>query len=164
MAGLLHFAPLTTVIGRSTVFGRRCNRSVATATHIKGHEMNEREIAHLIEQQHDFERSFPLRSTPCGDCGGKGSSSAYLGSFTRDEFDDVFHDEDYRDDYLSGRLDRACRACDATGSVWTLDIGRAERMAAGDPLMRQMLDELSASLRDEYDFRAMEAAERRMGC
>lgn len=54
----------------------------------------------------------------CDSCEGDGKSSAYLGSFTRDEFDEHF-DAEEADDYFAGRYDRRCEDCDGSGKVQT---------------------------------------------
>lgn len=55
----------------------------------------------------------------CGHCRGSGKSSAYLGAFTRDDFDQ--EGPEFFDDYMAGRYDRACDRCDGSGKVAVVD-------------------------------------------
>lgn len=48
----------------------------------------------------------------CPACDGEGRSSAYLGVITREDADD-----EWMEDYMSGRFDRACGECDGSGKV-----------------------------------------------
>lgn len=45
----------------------------------------------------------------CPNCGGTGSSSAYLGAFTSDDMHDM--DDEFMDDYFAGNFDRKCDEC-----------------------------------------------------
>jgi len=82
----------------------------------------------------------------CSSCEGEGTSSAYLGSFTQEDFDE---DPDFAEDYMSGQYDRACPECNGSGKVKVVDY-----------------DRLTAEQRAEYDaeceYQAELAVERRM--
>lgn len=45
----------------------------------------------------------------CPDCGGAGTSSAYLGAFTGDDMEQA--GDEFREDYMSGAFDRKCDEC-----------------------------------------------------
>lgn len=51
----------------------------------------------------------------CSTCKGEGSSSAYLGAFTREDMDNL--GDDFLDDYVHGAYNRPCEACNGTGKV-----------------------------------------------
>lgn len=55
----------------------------------------------------------------CGTCDGDGTSSAYLGSFTREDFDE---DPDFAEDYMRGGYDRPCPTCGGTGKVAEVEV------------------------------------------
>ncbi len=77
------------------------------------------------------ETELPFKWEICPDCEGHGTSSAYLGAFTREDIDDA--GEEFMDDYMSGRLDRACDHCSG-GKIKVVDRSRvsAEDLAAFD--------------------------------
>jgi RecJ-like exonuclease len=66
------------------------------------------------------EQPLPTKRIRCGACGGKGKSSAYLGAYTRSEFDEAF-DEEGKADYFAGRYDRPCNKCEGTGKQTVVD-------------------------------------------
>lgn len=45
----------------------------------------------------------------CPSCEGTGGSSAYLGSFTSDDIDQM--DGEFMEDYFAGNFDRPCEEC-----------------------------------------------------
>lgn len=98
------------------------------------------------------EIELPSKWEICGHCRGNGTSSSYLGAFTSDDWHDL--DDEWREDYMAGRFDRACDACDGLGRVRVADYGRMtdEQRAAYE-----------AQLQDDAEYAAMVAAERRMG-
>lgn len=64
------------------------------------------------------EVQLPAQWCICGRCRGEGKTSAHLGSFTREDFDE---DPDFKQDYLDGLYDIACEACDGSGKVREID-------------------------------------------
>lgn len=57
----------------------------------------------------------------CQICDGHGKHSQHLGSFTKDEFDQAFDDEESRQNYFDGAYDRPCEPCKGSGKVWVDD-------------------------------------------
>lgn len=55
----------------------------------------------------------------CDSCNGHGGSSAHLGVYTREELHEL--DDEFIDDYFSGRYNKSCNACDGTGKVKEID-------------------------------------------
>ena len=47
----------------------------------------------------------------CQNCGGRGSHSKHLGSFTSEEFEETFWDDGDREDYFRGGYDMQCEIC-----------------------------------------------------
>lgn len=103
------------------------------------------------------EIDLPTKWEVCGSCEGRGTTSRHVecdgGGFTSSEWAE--QDQDFREDYLAGRYDRACNACGGRTTVKVVDYDRMspEQAAAYD-------SQLAA---DSY-CRAEEMAERRMGC
>lgn len=89
----------------------------------------------------------------CPSCQGDGYSSRYLGAYTADDLYEL--GQEFIEDYANGMYDRTCDECSGSGKVQEIDRVRAtsEQIRAYDRDV-QALSEL----------RAMEAAERRMGC
>jgi hypothetical protein len=65
------------------------------------------------------EIELPSQWSICSHCQGEGKSSAYLGAFTRSDMDEA--GPEFFDDYMAGRYDRACDACDGAGKVRVVD-------------------------------------------
>lgn len=89
----------------------------------------------------------PLKHLPghweiCSSCSGEGASSAYLGSFTREQLDE---DPDFFEEYRNGAYDRPCEHC-SNGRVWTLDPDRmnAEQRAEYDGEQDRLEGEIEA--------------------
>lgn len=97
--------------------------------------------------------ALPFRFEICSVCDGHGRSSAYLGAYTQSEMDEA--GPDFHDDYMAGRYDRTCDACDGDGKVKVADY---RRMTAA----QREAFELDARLEAEDE--AEREAERRMGC
>jgi len=74
------------------------------------------------------------------------------GGFTSSEWAE--QDDDFKQDYLAGRYDRPCSYCDGLGRIQTPDL---------DALDSDDREAYEQSLQDDADYRAMCAAERRMG-
>ncbi len=56
----------------------------------------------------------------CGVCHGEGKSSAYLGAFSRQEFEEEF-DYEEQEAYFNGEYDRTCDHCNGSGKVLEID-------------------------------------------
>ena len=56
----------------------------------------------------------------CPRCEGEGQSSAYLGAFSADEFNDAF-DPDEQEAYIAGAYDRCCEECGGSGKITQAD-------------------------------------------
>lgn len=106
----------------------------------------------LYDDENPDGRELPTKLVICESCEGKGTSSAYLGAFTRDDFEE--EGPEFVEDYLSGAYDRACDECRGTGRVCVVD---ADAMSAEDRAAYQEQRE------DDYADQAMRAAELRMG-
>lgn len=55
----------------------------------------------------------------CPRCKGEGKHSHHLGTFTEDDWYE--QGEEFREDYLAGRLDRVCEICKGLRVVDTVD-------------------------------------------
>lgn len=73
------------------------------------------------EEGYEVERELPTKFEVCGQCEGKGTSSAYLGAFSGRRLQEAREDEEFWDDYISGKLDRACETCGGKRVVPVLD-------------------------------------------
>lgn len=95
------------------------------------------------------ETELPWRWAICGSCDGHGTSSAYLGAFTRRDMED---DPEFFKEYMEGRYDRACDHC-VGGRVRVVDRDRctSEQLAAWD-----------AQVEDDRHIDAIHRAERLM--
>lgn len=98
------------------------------------------------------EIQLPCRWIICGHCRGSGKSSAYLGAFTRSDLDEA--GPEFFDDYMAGRYDRACDACDGSGKVQVVDRKKLT------PAQREEWD---AQRRADRECEAIHRAERMMG-
>jgi hypothetical protein len=99
------------------------------------------------------ERELPFKWEICGGCRGHGTSSAYLGAFTREEMDE--QGPEFLEDYMAGRYDRECDHCSGLGRVKRADLSRMSK------------EDRAAYREQQRGFRDMEAeerAERRFGC
>jgi hypothetical protein len=92
----------------------------------------------------------------CQTCSGSGKTSRHVecdgGGFTSEEWNE--QDEDFRRDYMSGAYDRPCETCDGLGRVLVID------RKACDKKTLKAYDEWQ---REEREYQAICAAERRMG-
>lgn len=105
----------------------------------------------------DTEVELPSRWEICCSCDGEGTTSRHVecdgGGFTASEWAE--EDDDFREDYMAGAYDSACDECGGSGKVKVAD---RERMSAEE---NKAYDE---QLQADAEFRAEQAAERRMGC
>lgn len=91
-----------------------------------------------------------LNRIVCPDCHGEGHNSAHLGDVT----DWLREDPDAIEDYMAGHYDQVCPTCEG-------------RCVLDEPIAEGSDPALWASwirwCRDDYEYRAMVEAERRMG-
>jgi RecJ-like exonuclease len=107
--------------------------------------------------------SFPARWVICPACEGHATTTRHIecdgGGFTADEWAEACgDDEDFADDYFSGRYDRPCPDCNGLGRIMVID----EDQVTG---WREtiLLKAYRAQQRDSREIDAMQEAERRMG-
>jgi len=91
----------------------------------------------------------PYKWEICSHCRGEGSSSAYLGAYTSDEWNQM--DYEWQEDYIAGRFDHPCEHCEG-GKVRVPDMSRLT------PQQRKAWREQS---RAEAEYEAECRAERR---
>jgi hypothetical protein len=89
----------------------------------------------------------------CDLCRGSGGHSNRFGAYSADEWNE--HDDEFRQNYLSGRYDAACEDCSGTGKYLVLN---------EDELSDEAREYLYDYLESEYELYALEQAERRAGC
>ena len=89
----------------------------------------------------------------CDLCRGSGGHSNRFGAFSADEWNE--HDDEFRQNYMSGRYDAPCEDCDGTGKYLVLN---------EDELSDEAREYLYDYMESEYETAAMYAAERRAGC
>lgn len=103
------------------------------------------------------ERTLPTRWAICPHCDGEGASSRYLGAITQSDREPggAWDDPEEFADYMAGHYDRKCDTCDGTGKVREVDVERCkpEELTAWEDHCKM-----------ERELRAIERAERRMGC
>lgn len=95
----------------------------------------------------------PAEYVVCPFCNGHGSHSKHLGSFTWD--DEYMRDEHFRENYFAGNYDRVCEEC---GGI------RVVKEVNWKALTSEQAEMVERYYRQEAEYRAMVAAERRAGC
>jgi len=70
----------------------------------------------------EHETRLPATWEICSHCGGDGKHSRRLGAFTSSEWAD--EDPEWQEEYLAGRYDEQCEACDGAGKVLEIDESR----------------------------------------
>lgn len=83
---------------------------------------------------------YPAHWEICPHCQGNGSSSAYLGAFSREEFDHEFSYEE-QEAYFNGEYDRPCEECE----------GQGKRLVLNED---ELTDEQREELQSYYDYKA----------
>lgn len=78
----------------------------------------------------------PGYNVVCSRCDGEGKSSAHLGSFTREDFDE---DPDFAEDYMEGKYDIPCEKC--KGRCVTFEIDRDANMTDEQKAALKQLDD-----------------------
>jgi hypothetical protein len=84
--------------------------------------MKQREL--VLFNEDGTETVIPSKWEICGHCSGEGTSSAYLGAFTSDDWSQM--DDEWKDDYIAGHFDRACEHCEG-GKVKVPDFSRMSK-------------------------------------
>ena len=126
--------------------------------------MSRNQLLLTVHGRHEpMEVSFPAKWVICGACEGHATTTRHIecdgGGFTASEWADACDDDpDFAEDYFGGRYDRPCPDCDGLGRVQAID----EEAVTG---WRQkiLLKAFFKEGADEAEYRAMVAAERRMG-
>lgn len=90
----------------------------------------------------------PYTLVICSHCRGEGTSSAYLGAYTREDMDEV--GPEFEEAYMAGEYDRPCEHCEGTGRVAVADRSRmtADQIEALDD-EEESRRELAAAYRME---------------
>ena len=95
----------------------------------------------------------PFKWEICAQCQGDGGSSAYLGAFTQDVWAE--QDDEFKEDYIAGRYDRPCPACNGSGKVQVPDITKCSYQD------KRQLVELRRQFRADAEIDAIQRAEQR---
>lgn len=95
----------------------------------------------------------PTRFEVCDRCHGEGSHDAWDGGMTAEEMHE--QGDEFLEDYLAGVYSVPCTECNGKRVVAVIDELRAT------PEQRAAYEK---HINDEYDYRAMVAAERAAGC
>lgn len=106
----------------------------------------------------EIEVKVPIKFVVCDTCGGQGSHvnpSIDSNGLTAEDFHE---DPDFREEYMSGRYDVTCYGCHGEKVVPVIDSEGA------DDATREILELVAKQQKEEDEFEAMQAAERRMGC
>jgi DnaJ-class molecular chaperone len=99
--------------------------------------------------------TFPSRWAVCPSCEGEGKTSQHLGAFTASEWEE--QDDEFREEYLAGRYDRACENCKGRTTISVIDEEKLTRW------QKKLLAEYRRQCADFRELDGIEAAERRMG-
>lgn len=81
---------------------------------------HERAFVEFWREEHPGWRP-PTRIEVCPQCGGRGRSSLYLGSFSAEE---MWEDPDFAEEYMAGGYDRTCETCEGRNVVEVIDEDR----------------------------------------
>lgn len=107
----------------------------------------------IYDDDGEREVEVPCKFVICMHCQGSGKSSAYLGAFTASDWREL--DDEFKEDYMAGRYDRACEFCtDHPGREVVPDL---------DKLSEEDHDLWDQQCRDEAEYQSLRAMERRMG-
>jgi RecJ-like exonuclease len=106
------------------------------------------------------ERKLPMCWEICSACRGEGTTTRHIepdgGGFTASEWAEACDgDDEFEENYFSGRYDRPCEECSGTGKVRVVD-----EQACSPEELEAWREECEA----ERYLRAERDAERRMGC
>ena len=92
--------------------------------------------------------NIPAHWEICSCCNGEGKSSAYLGAYSREEFEESF-DYEEQEAYFNGDYDRACETCKGSGKVLEVNY-------------EQLNPKQKKAVNSYYDALSAERSERRM--
>ncbi len=94
----------------------------------------------------DMKTELPTCKMVCPRCNGEGSHSKHLGTFTAEEMYE--QGEEFREDYIAGKLDKMCEICKGLRVVDTVDEN------ASDPtLYRLWVEQESERLMESWGTR-----------
>lgn len=105
----------------------------------------------IFEDGDGVEHELTTRYEVCPSCQGRGTSCAYLGSWTASEW--AREDDEFKEDYLAGLYDRACEEC---GGLRVIAVADEDR---NDPKILKQYRELQQA---EAESRSIERMERLM--
>ena len=89
----------------------------------------------------------PAKWVICVNCNGSGSSTTYLGAYTRDELDE--QGPEFLEDLMSGAYDRPCDSCGGSGKVLIIDEENCTTHAQHEAI--QWVEDMAASAaQDRY--------------
>ena len=101
------------------------------------------------EDGSEEEVQLPAKWEICTTCEGEGKSSAYLGVIQPEDWD-----PEELEDYMRGVYDRRCEDCKGEGKTLEVDLDR---------MPTELRTAYEAYLEEEYQYRRICEAERRMG-
>ena len=110
----------------------------------------------LLFDENGDEIKLPTHKEVCGRCKGTGKhvNPAVDGNGITESDRMDWADDDFMEDYMNGVYDVRCEECDGNNVVDVVDV---ERLS---PELRKQYED---AIEEEYDYRSMQAAERRMG-
>lgn len=116
------------------------------------------------EEGGEIERMLPAKFEVCPGCDGHGTRlcEGLRGhAFSREDFEETFDDDEDRAEYFrrGGRYDVTCTECQGRRVVAVVD-----REACRTASEKEALAAYDAKLEDDYEYRRLCEAERRMGC
>lgn len=112
---------------------------------------HEREWVDFVREENDPDFKPPTKVEVCPQCGGRGTSSLYLGSFSHDQ---MTEDPDFAEDYMRGGYDRTCDSCQGRNVVETIDVDR---------LTHDQLQSFNDWMGDAYESDSIQRMEWRAG-
>lgn len=110
-----------------------------------------------LDEEEENEIKVPCTWEVCSCCGGTGTSTAYLGSWTQDEWNEESYE--FQENYLNGVYDRTCQECEGKRVVPSI-----QNEAYLTEEQKTAVDYYYSWLRDEaYDNAVYRAEMRLMG-
>lgn len=97
----------------------------------------------------ELEVKIPAVWVICDACSGRGTSSSYLGAFTRADMDE--EGPEFMEEYMAGNYDRPCDACHGSGKLLEPDRQRIE--ASDDDVQIAALAQLDRDEQEESEMR-----------
>ena len=109
-----------------------------------------------VEDEDGVEHVLPTRKEVCDACRGEGKRALGGHAFTSSEWAEACEgDDEFQENYMSGRYDSNCEACDGLRVVDVVD---------EDACRKDLLEIYFDDMRAEAEDRRCAAYERRMGC